>query len=75
MNKLNINSKKDFIGYTSSITAAISYGISAILAKIIVGEITTPLIASSFALLFGFFILATIFYKQLIDIKLSLIHI
>ena len=46
MNKLNINSKKDFIGYTSSITAAISYGISAILAKIIVGEITTPLIAS-----------------------------
>ena len=56
MNKLNINSKKDFIGYTSSLTAAISYGISAILAKIIVGEITTPLIASSFALLFGFFI-------------------
>ena len=69
MNKLNINSKKDFIGYTSSLTAAISYGISAILAKIIVGEITTPLIASSFALLFGFFILATIFYKQLINIK------
>ena len=69
MNKLNINSKKELIGYTSSLSAAISYGISAILAKIIVGQITTPLIASSFALFFGFLTLAIIFYKQLINIK------
>ena len=76
MNKFNINtgkkiknSKKELIGYTSSLSAAISYGISAILAKIIVGQITTPLIASSFALFFGFFTLSIIFYKQLINIK------
>ena len=68
MNKFNINtgkkiknSKKELIGYTSSLSAAISYGISAILAKIIVGQITTPLIASSFALFFGFFILSITF--------------
>ena len=69
MNKLNINSKKELLGYASSLSAAFSYGISAILAKIIVDQITTPLIASSFALLFGFLILATMFYKQLFNIK------
>tara|TARA_B100001142_G_scaffold114444_1_gene116579 strand:- start:2205 stop:2681 length:477 start_codon:yes stop_codon:yes gene_type:complete len=69
-NKINIpDSKYQLFGYIASLAAAASYGVSANLAKAIVNDIAAPLIATSFALLFGFLILTTIYHKHLINIK------
>lgn len=63
------NSKKKLFGYLASLGAAGSYGISANLAKSIVNDIADPIIATTFALFFGFAVLVTIYHKQLVNIK------
>jgi uncharacterized membrane protein len=67
MNK-QTESKNILFGYLASLGAACSYGVSANLAKSIVNNVTEPLVATSFALMFGFITLALIYYKQLVNV-------
>jgi drug/metabolite transporter (DMT)-like permease len=56
-----------YAGYFCAISAAAIYGAMAVLAKKIATDFASPMVASSFSLLFGFLITAAIFGKNAID--------
>jgi len=53
-------------GYLSALSAGFCYGLSSIIARKIVSDFSSPIVATAFSLTFGAVILGVLFHRQII---------
>lgn len=62
--------RREWLGYMAAIGAGASYGGAQTVGKYVTTEFTTPLVASAFALLFGFLYISILFHRHIrVDIR------
>lgn len=65
MTLTNTATRQKVLGYGSALAAAACYGTLAVIGKKVVSDITPPLVATSFSMIIGTFILAAIFQQNI----------
>ena len=54
-----------FVGYLAALGAAVAYGTSTVVARRIVDDFSSPLVATAFSLLFGTILVAALFHRDI----------
>ena len=59
------SNRREWLGYLAAIGAGASYGGAQTVGKFVTTEFTTPMVASAFALLFGFLYISILFHRHI----------
>ena len=65
MNRALRGNQRAWLGYVAAVGAGASYGGAQTVGKYVTTEFTTPLVASGFALLFGFLYISILFHRHI----------
>ena len=65
MNRALHGNQRAWLGYVAAVGAGASYGGAQTVGKYVTTEFTTPLVASAFALLFGFLYISILFHRHI----------